>query len=1107
MKTKSKILTLVLTLSFIIAMCVALGLVASAAAPGLPAADTAGEVVDVWLIGGQSNAVGFGENYPESGYDKEILDAGVSNVWYFSQGEGAQHRDYGFYPVTLGLGLNPESSGAEIGIATALAGNSSQMNAVIKYSIGATFLYPDVGNVASQNHGTWTPPSYLEKYGISTMGNKTGDMYDNFMRTVEEGIDQIVEAGYTPRIRGMWWMQGEAETWDDTMASAYQELLTTLISDVRNDVSEISGTNCSDMPFVLGRIHYNGTHTGAATLAKVQEAQDAVANDTNLKNVFMVNPATDLKDPATGALATPVQQDVWHYDALAQQMIGEAFVEKATIANTEATPYGLITYDDTTKDYPFAVFFEKKDGTMLFHSLYSNYVDATDHARWMITVRGIAPVITNAEIERAIVYLRSDYVSTSNPTQLANTYYPITFDLNGKTLTAPTLMDTWNNSGTTADSEITYKNGKVLLSKYGAIYIRVLSGIPDNNVTLSVNFEDIYLAFSQGSTSTRLISNDWITYNDTINSNFDFNFNNCTLDFANNLQWNALFADFSNSEVTTDTYKDVTVTFEGCKFLTDSITRLVGTNMREGDAMYFKADSNGSFGTVLLKNAPGSETLSGLVGSSVTTVAPVTTETTEGEFTVYNLVQSGTVEIPGYGTITAQYADANAYPFAIFYEMKDGTFGFKKGSANYLDAMEDARWRALGENADVKRTIVYLRKDFVHTGNCPTQASNTIYPITVDLGGNALTTPRIYNTWNLSASIKESTIEYKNGAILHSGSSGLIYVDLKDNFATENQTTNINFDGIRFGFAESNSASILIADAAEVNKATKNAIFNFNCKNCTIDLITNRTSSYRTIAKMSIDASNVLEDIRISFEGCKFIANSITDLSYIENKTEGDSVVFSETNTNKLLMHPSVAAPDYYNTFDGANGSKLICVETLEREDSYKVYSLERGVDTTYGPVPSVLASNSKYPFLLFTVNSSDKIAFHSVAETYYDAIYNSRMYGDLTGAKEMIVLMTTDFNKSRGDVRQLALSKCDITVDVGGHNLTVGLLMQTWGGTYSRNGVTVNYKNGTILTRGWHLIETDTWAGAPENCVMNINFEKVKAWICLSIKLRCASS
>ncbi len=462
MKTKRKILTLVLTLSFVIAMCVALGLVASAAAPELPTADTAGEVVDVWLIGGQSNAVGFGKNYPTSdtyASDKAMLDAGVSNVWYFSQGEGAQHRDYGFYPVTLGLGLNTESSGAEIGIATALAGNSSQMNAVIKYSIGATFLYPDVTNNASLNHGTWTSPSYIEKYGISTVGNKTGDMYDNFMRTVEEGLTQLIEAGYTPRIRGMWWMQGEAETFDqnNVMTPAYKELLTTLISDVRNDVSEISGTNCSDMPFVFGKINYNGTHTGELTA--LQDAQEAVANDTSLKNVFMINPATDLKDPATGASATPVQQDVWHYDALTQQMIGEAFIEKATIANTEPTPYGLITYDDTTKDYPFAIFVEWKDGTTEFKALRDTYSKAINYARYG------ACGDTNDKVERTIVYLRKDFVDTGDyPTQLSKAGYDITVDLGGNTLTAKAACSTWNLAASVrSDIVITFKNGTFLI--------------------------------------------------------------------------------------------------------------------------------------------------------------------------------------------------------------------------------------------------------------------------------------------------------------------------------------------------------------------------------------------------------------------------------------------------------------------------------------------------------------------------------------------------------------------------------------------------------------------------------------------------------------------
>ncbi len=318
----------------------------------------------------------------------------------------------------------------------------------------------------------------------------------------------------------------------------------------------------------------------------------------------------------------------------------------------------------------------------------------------------------------------------------------------------------------------------------------------------------------------------------------------------------------------------------------------------------------------------------------------------------------------------------------------------------------------------------------------------------------------------------------------------MVYVDVKNTFATENQATNINFENLHIGYAQDSTAEYLFANNGEA-ASTYNAIINLSYKDCTIDLVTNRPSGFKSIAKTSTASTNALLDMNLSFDGCKFIANSITDLTYIENKNEGDSVVFNETNTNKLLMHPSVAAPDFYTTFTGSAGSKLVAIETLDREDSLKVYSIEKGTATKYGAVPTELASNSKYPFLLFTVNSADEIAFHSAAEDYVNALYNSRMYGELISANEMIVLMTNDFGPS-GLPQQLGMSPCDITVDLDGHTLNAYALLRNWVGSNACDNITITYKNGNILSRGYALIEGYTWDGFPDNYAMNINFENV---------------
>lgn len=277
--------------------------------------------IDVYLIGGQSNAVGYGKDTGGAlAAEDSRYTYGFDNVLYY----GAQERwnsdilNAEFQTVKMGCGVNSDRAGAEIGIASVL-GDTDTMNAVIKCAQGATYLYPDTNDGVSLAHGTWTSPSYLEANNVDTSANpKIGRMYNWFLQTVTDGLAQLVADGYTPVIKGMWWMQGEAEMFPEGMASEYDELLRALISDVREDVSAISGSDCSEMPFVFGLPIWN--YHSNPILPPYQDDVRAnmltVANDTTLKNVATVD---------CDAIS-PVQHDDWHFDAKTQRRLGEEFM-------------------------------------------------------------------------------------------------------------------------------------------------------------------------------------------------------------------------------------------------------------------------------------------------------------------------------------------------------------------------------------------------------------------------------------------------------------------------------------------------------------------------------------------------------------------------------------------------------------------------------------------------------------------------------------------------------------------------------------------------------------------------------------------------------------
>lgn len=276
------------------------------------------KIINVYLIAGQSNAVGYGMDTGAviAGSDERFVN-GFDNVLYY----GSQERWSGAYPnnvfepLKLNMGVDSNRSGAEIGIAAAVADNG-EMNAIIKCAWGATHLYPDTNYDISLKQGTWTSPTYIKNNNIDTSKNPLiGNMYNRFEETVKKGIQLLIEDGYTPVIKGVWWMQGEAEMFTLEMASEYKELYETLIFDTRNMLGNVTGYDCGSVPFVCGLPKWNTQNSAApAYQGMVRTAMMTVADE--LDNVGYVD-------------CMPLNQhDDWHFDAAGQKYLGENFVAK-----------------------------------------------------------------------------------------------------------------------------------------------------------------------------------------------------------------------------------------------------------------------------------------------------------------------------------------------------------------------------------------------------------------------------------------------------------------------------------------------------------------------------------------------------------------------------------------------------------------------------------------------------------------------------------------------------------------------------------------------------------------------------------------------------------
>lgn len=273
-------------------------------------------IINVYLIAGQSNAVGYGlDSSSKIAKSDERFVKGFENVLYFGEQERwtGSMLNMDFQPVKLGMGCAADRSGAEIGIASSIADNGG-MNAIIKCAWGATHLYPDTQYDISLTQGTWTSPTYIKNNNVDTSENPLiGNMYNRFEDTVTKAIKLLIEDGYTPVIKGVWWMQGEAEMFTLEMASAYRELFSTLIQDTRNMLSRVTGYDCGNVPFICGLPKWNTRNSPAPTYqGMVRTAMTTVASE--MDNVGCID-------------CMPLNQhDNWHFDAAGQKYLGEGFV-------------------------------------------------------------------------------------------------------------------------------------------------------------------------------------------------------------------------------------------------------------------------------------------------------------------------------------------------------------------------------------------------------------------------------------------------------------------------------------------------------------------------------------------------------------------------------------------------------------------------------------------------------------------------------------------------------------------------------------------------------------------------------------------------------------
>ena len=1116
---KKRILPLLLALALTVGAIVGITVMTSAeetTAKNLPTAEQSGEVIDVWLVAGQSNAIGSAkvDNYPtdEAYADyKTMLTNGSDNVWHI------RNTYTEFVPAGFKQGSGTQC-GPELGIATALM-NSTNKAAIVKVAYGNTALWENTTSTEAINYGTWTPPSYIEKHNINTAGNKTGDLYLTFIAKVALAVEELEAMGYTVNLKGVWWMQGEADTLTSTTTIArYEELLTTLISDMRSDLTKVSGYDCSELPFVYGRILSNHIGVGKDVptgLDEVQTAQDNVANNKSLKNVFMVNTTTDLVDPVTGEHRLPVQQDSWHYDSLSQQMIGEKFVRIVNNVKGTFTKYGFLPKD--TGSNPFAVF-KKVDGAYVFDSYQDAFSTAINRAVALTH-------ITSGTTGEAVILAVKDYGAGNYGTDVANSGGTITLDLNGHTLSPSVALFTTAFSDSTASNKTVFnlKNGTMLFQQFGAMFT---TGSTSKSQSFDFNVENMSFGFISGTQNKTqeafkfrdiLVSDRNCTTSGGAKVTINLNVTNSNFDLVTNALSNATVGTFKECKTTDYGYTDYIVSFADCKFLLQKpenesdakgkvATAIGGVVSSSGDVVKFIKGDGGAFGEIRFKETPAFDHIKALTFDGVDDGfdADIILRVKSG---VYYLTTASDVETP-YGTIPAEYSNSYAYAYAVFKKV-DGAYVFDSVQSNVQTSFERATALTHVKTGVTDDVVIFVRESIEKDGSYPSNVSDIGGTVTLDLNGYTIrpTTTLLRTDWDDDGVVngvqKTATVNVKNGS-LEVAQFGLLFTTTGTTY-TVPKTFNFNLENVKLGFYETTKnqtgsrkyMDLIVSDRS--NSSTVNAYINVTATNCVFDLESN-ARDVALLATLDCGSNDKdTNDYNLKIAGGTIITDDIAKVDCHTMGT-GDSFTFernADGNYPVILMKQNLAEPDESVVRNGENGEQLSCYETGMRVGIYKVYELRDGLVTKYGVVPKEYAKSN---FVVFVRNNGGKYEYNSAYSGWKSAFENTAVLtnGSESAYDEAVILMLRDTLEG-GVPYNGAMISGTVNLDLNGRTLTLkGSFFNTWLEKSASQIANINVYDGTIRTMKFGLVYTaikssdTTYESEGKEKVFNVNFNNV---------------
>ncbi|MDE7295722.1 MAG: sialate O-acetylesterase [Clostridia bacterium] len=340
------------TLATAVLALTAAGIVAASSGAIAPARAEEQKTADIYILAGQSNAVGcsnlsqtvHGQSDAAMTYESAIAaddarnKSGYNNVLYYGvtnvDAKAQSIPSASLVSVKLGQGQNAQFMGPEVGMAKILSETHTEEHpaVIIKYAAGGVYLGDYNGAFGApylftEQYGNWASPTILARWKEEgkKIHKNSGLMYTRFLEVLERGLGEVRAQGYTPVIKGYIWMQGESDAEHKELSADYGKNLRDLIGDMRSAVAELTeDENARHMPFVVGKITptYNGYTKWVETLRTNQET---VAKTVPFVSTVETDdlPVVDMKTQET------LGSDVCHFNAGDMYTLGKRFATSA----------------------------------------------------------------------------------------------------------------------------------------------------------------------------------------------------------------------------------------------------------------------------------------------------------------------------------------------------------------------------------------------------------------------------------------------------------------------------------------------------------------------------------------------------------------------------------------------------------------------------------------------------------------------------------------------------------------------------------------------------------------------------------------------------------